>query len=123
MTLIKDHSNLEVKRCSTLLFSRYVISLHEFCLPYAFSAVCVNIYTMRVLNWQNSLGEDKDGDIIAQSVYNQCHQLYLGFQSVPGPRQLEIFLDLSEGEASQISHLFHHCDNISLESHQTRSIK
>ena len=62
LTLVKDHFHLEMKRCSILSLLLSDHRLHEFCLPSALIAACVNIYTMRILNWQNSLREDKDGE-------------------------------------------------------------
>ena len=62
LTLVKDHFHLEMKRCSILSLLLSDHCLHEFCLPSALIAACVNIYTMRILNWQNSLREDKDGE-------------------------------------------------------------
>ena len=122
MTLIKYHFNLEIKRRSTLSLLPSDHLLHDFCLPYAFIAVCLNTYLHNESFQRGKNPSEKtrtmSGDIISLSQFTINVII-----CISGPRQLKIFLHLSEGKASQIYHLFHHCDNIILKSHQTRSIK
>ena len=71
LTLVKDHFHLEMKRCSILSLLLNDHRLHEFCLPSALIAACVNIYTMRVLTGKTHYEKTRtvSGDILADSQF------------------------------------------------------